>query len=80
MKRVANMEKTLSETSALYKEGFAEEMDVEQLDLLINQIKNRARQAGRQHEATLNLLKYQMGMPIDTKINLSDDLETLISI
>lgn len=74
---IANMEKTLSETSALYKEGFAEEMDVEQLDLLINQIKNRARQAGRQHEATLNLLKYQMGMPIDTKINLSDDLETL---
>lgn len=74
---IANMEKTLSETSALYKEGFAEEMDVEQLDLLINQIKNRAKQADRQHEATLNLLKYQMGMPIDTKITLSDDLETL---
>jgi outer membrane protein TolC len=74
---ISNMEKTLSETSALYKEGFAEEMDVEQLDLLINQIKNRAKQAERQHAATLNLLKYQMGMPIDTKINLSDDLETL---
>lgn len=74
---IENIEKTLSETSALYKEGFVEEMDVEQLDLLINQIKNRAKQAERQHEATLNLLKYQMGMPIDTKIALSDDLETL---
>ncbi|MFT4594601.1 MAG: outer membrane protein [Bacteroidia bacterium] len=74
---IANMDKTLKETSALYEEGFAEEMDVEQLDLLINQIKNRAKQAQRQHEATLNLLKYQMGMPIDTKITLSDDLETL---
>ncbi len=74
---IANMEKTLEETGVLYKEGFAEEMDVEQLDLLINQIKNRAKQAERQHQATLNLLKYQMGMPIDTKITLSDDLETL---
>lgn len=74
---IANMEKTIEETSALYKEGFAEEMDVEQLDLLINQMKNRAKQAERQHEATLNLLKYKMGMPIDTKITLSDDLETL---
>jgi outer membrane protein TolC len=74
---IANMDKTLKETGALYKEGFAEEMDVEQLGLLINQIKNRAKEAERQHEATLNLLKYQMGMPIDTKISLSDDLETL---
>lgn len=74
---ISNMEKTLSETSALFEEGFAEEMDVEQLDLLINQIKNRAKQAERQHEATLNLLKYQMGMPIDTEITLTDDLETL---
>jgi len=74
---ITNIEKTLSETSALYNEGFAEEMDVEQLDLLINQIKNRARQADRQHQATLNLLKYQMGMPVDNKITLTDDLETL---
>ncbi|MGB0916812.1 MAG: TolC family protein, partial [Flavobacteriales bacterium] len=74
---IANMQKTIDETGALYKEGFAEEMDVEQLDLLINQIKNRAKQAERQHQATLNLLKYKMGMSIDTKITLSDDLETL---
>ena len=74
---IANIEKTLSETDALYKEGFAEEMDVEQLDLLINQIKNRARQADRQHQTTLNVLKYQMGMSVDNKITLTDDLETL---
>lgn len=74
---IANMEKTIEETGALYKEGFAEEMDVEQLDLLMNQMKNRLTMAERQHEATLNLLKYKMGMPIDQKISLSDDLESL---
>ncbi len=74
---ISNMEKTLEETIALFKEGFTEEMNVEQLDLLMNQMKNRVRQAERQHQATLNLLKYKMGMPIDTKISLSDNLETL---
>ncbi len=74
---ISNMEKTLGETSALYKEGFAEEMDVEQLDLLINGLKNKLQMAKRQHEATLYLLKYQMGLPIDTKIVLTDNLETL---
>ncbi|MBL4587311.1 MAG: TolC family protein, partial [Flavobacteriales bacterium] len=74
---IENMEKTLSETSALYKEGFVEEMDVEQWDLLINTIKNRAKMAERQHAATLNLLKYQMGMPVKTNITLTDDLQTL---
>ncbi len=74
---ISNMEKTIEETNALFKEGFTEEMDVEQLDLLMNQMKNRAKQAERQHQATVNLLKYKMGMPIDTKVALSDDLETL---
>jgi len=74
---IASMEKTIEETGALYKEGFAEEMDVEQLDLLMNQMTNRLKMAERQHEATLNLLKYKMGMPIDQKISLSDDLESL---
>ncbi|MCB9190506.1 MAG: TolC family protein [Flavobacteriales bacterium] len=74
---IANMQRTIEETKALYEEGFAEEMDVEQLDLLINQMKNRAKQAERQHQATLNLLKYKMGMPIDQKITLTDDLNSL---
>lgn len=74
---IENTEKTLAETKELYKAGFAEEMDVEQLDLLINTLKNRLKMAERQHQATLNLLKYQMGMPIETKISLKDDLETL---
>lgn len=74
---IENTEKTLAETKELYKAGFAEEMDVEQLDLLMNSLKNRLKMAERQHQATLNLLKYQMGMPIETKISLKDDLETL---
>ena len=74
---ISNTQKTLDETGALYEAGFAEEMDVEQLDLLMNSFKNRLKMAERQHKASLNLLKYQMGMPIETEISLKDDLETL---
>ena len=74
---IANMEKTLNETSKLYEAGFAEEMDVEQLDLLINSLRNRSKMATRQHQATLKLLKYQMGMDVNTPIELIDDLETI---
>ena len=74
---ISNTQKTLDETGALYEAGFAEEMDVEQLDLLMNTLRNRLKMAERQHKASLNLLKYQMGMPIETNISLKDDLETL---
>lgn len=74
---IDNTEKTVSDTKALYENGFAEEMDVEQLDLLMNSLKNRLQMAERQHKATLILLKYQMGMPIEEEISLSDDLDAL---
>lgn len=74
---IANIEKTLNETSKLYEAGFAEEMDVEQLDLLINGLKNKAKMAKRQHAATLLLIKYEIGMDVNTNIELTDNLETL---
>jgi outer membrane protein TolC len=61
----------------LYEEGFVEEMDVEQLDLFTNSLQNRSKMAARQHAATLNLLKYQIGMDIKTPIELIDNLETI---
>lgn len=77
---IAVTQKTVNDTKALFENGFAEEMDVEQLDLLINTLNNKLQVAKNQHEATLYLLKYQMGMPVNTKIELSDDLETLWSL
>jgi outer membrane protein TolC len=74
---IENVRRTLTETIKLYKEGFVEEMDVEQLDLLTNSLQNRSKMAARQHAATLNLLKYHIGMDIKTPIELSDNLETI---
>lgn len=77
---IENVQRTLNETSKLYEAGFAEEMDVEQLDLLINSLKNRLKMATRQHSATLKLLKYQIGMEVNNPIELTDDLETIWAV
>jgi outer membrane protein len=72
-----NLEKTLFETKALFDNGFAEQMDVEQLDLLVITMRNQISIAERQAEAAKNLLKYTIGMDVDTPIELTDGLETM---
>lgn len=74
---LANLEKTFTETRALYDNGFAELLDVEQIELLVTSMQNQISMAERQAEAAKNLLKYTIGMDVTTPIELTDGLETL---
>jgi outer membrane protein len=74
---LTNLEKTFTETKALYDNGFAELLDVEQIDLLVTTMRNQISMAERQAEAAKNLLKYTIGMDVNTAIELTDGLEIL---
>jgi outer membrane protein len=74
---LANLDKTLQETKALYENGFAELLDVEQIELLVTSMQNQLSMAERQTEGARNLLKYTIGMDVSTPIELTDGLETL---
>jgi len=74
---LVNLKKTFSETSALVESGFAEQMDVDQMELLVTTMENQISMAERQAEAAKNLLKYTIGMPVETPVELSDGLELL---
>lgn len=76
-KNLATLEKTFFETSQLFKNGFAEESAVDQLSLLVANSKTSIDKAKRQVETSKNLLKFQMGFPIEKDIQLTDDLESL---
>lgn len=76
-KNLATLEKTFFETSQLFKNGFAEESAVDQLSLLVTNSKTAIDKAKRQTEITKNLLKFQMGYPVDKEIQLTDNLEGL---
>lgn len=72
---LSTVEQLLFETTKLYEEGFTEELDVDRLQLSLNNLKSRMKDAERQSFLTQAVLKYQLGMPIDQPIKLSEDLE-----
>lgn len=74
---LASLEKTLFETTEYFKNGFAEESSVDQLSLLVSNLKISIDKAARQAEITKNVLKLQMGYEMDKDIQLTDELESL---
>lgn len=74
-----NLDKTLWETQELYAAGFAEDTDVDQLQLSVTDLKNQLESTDVQIRITYNLLKYQMGFDLNEVIVLADDLDTILS-
>ena len=67
------------ETRKLYENGFVEDQDVDQLELLINNLQNNLDNAERQRKLAYQLLKFNLGMGLDKPIALSTTLEELIT-
>jgi len=67
----------LKETRAIYKNGFAEEEDVEQLEITYQQLSNQLRNAKRNYKLSKEALKMVLGIPVNEPIVLTDELEDL---
>lgn len=74
---LGNIDSTLYETEKLYESGFLEESSVDQLKLLVATMKNNISRADRMIESTKKMLKFEMGINMDDKIEVSDKLTTL---
>ena len=72
-----NMEKSFQETKMLYEEGFTDRINVDQLRLTLSNMKNRLASLERQHQVTLNLLKFQIGIEQKTPVRLEEELTKL---
>jgi outer membrane protein len=73
-----NLEKTQFEVNELYKEGFTERTDVKQLQISVNALETGIRTLDQQIDISYQLLLLQMGLPIDRKIQLSDQLSDIL--
>jgi outer membrane protein TolC len=73
-----NLQKTKYEISEMYKQGFTEKTDVKQLQISVNELENNIRALDEQIEISYQLLKLQMGLPLDEQIALKDDLDSFI--
>lgn len=72
-----NLGKTLIEMRSMNEQGFIENTDVDQIELTTLNLENGLNSLNRQLDASTLLLKFQLGMPFDTPLSLTDSLENL---
>ena len=72
------LERTRFETGELYKEGFVEETDYDQLTITLTDIENSYNNIRRQVEISYDMLRFQLALPNEQEILLTDDLEAVL--
>lgn len=71
---ISRFEKLLHDTREIYKNGFAEKLDVDKVEVQLNNINTEKLKAQNQLEAGLEALKFLMSMPQKDKLILTDSL------
>lgn len=74
---LTSLTKSLSDAEALFKNGYAEKIDVDRLSVLKNNLLTEKDNVIRLLALNVNLLKFQMGMSINSMLTLSDKIENV---
>jgi len=78
-KNIGNLDKLLNDTRAITKAGFAEQLDVDRLDLSLSNLRSERGNLARQREIVVDALKFTMGMPVGESISLADNVDKLMA-
>lgn len=73
-----SLESMLQETKEIYRQGFLDETDVDQLELLLSDLDATQANARNQYDLAERLLRFQMGMPAGTAITLTTRIEDIL--
>jgi outer membrane protein TolC len=73
-----NTEKLKYKMEQMYAQGFIEETDVDQMKLTLSNLNDSRMMLSRQVEIAYNLLKFQMGLDLSSKIELTDKIENFV--
>lgn len=71
---IARVDTLLRETKLLYETGFVEKIDVDRIEVQRNNLLNEKAKVLNLIALSKGLLKFQMGMPQDAEIELTDEL------
>lgn len=71
--------KSLNDTKAMYEAGFVESLDVDRLQLSYDNLTSQKTNLNELIKLTKNLLKFQMGFPMEEDIVLAEDLEKMVN-
>jgi outer membrane protein len=74
---IKELKQQLDETDARNKQGFVEKIDVDRLTVKYNSLNTTHENTIRLLALNYNVLKFQMGMPIESQLILTDKLEDI---
>ncbi|MEN8157628.1 MAG: TolC family protein [Bacteroidota bacterium] len=74
---VENLEKTRNQTEVMFSSGMAEQTDVDQIRITVNQLVNSRNALQRNLELNYNMLRFQLGVEPHAEVELTDSLEAL---
>jgi outer membrane protein len=74
---IANLKETLKSTRAMYRAGMAESTDIDQMVSNVTAVENQQSSMQRTIELNYNLLRFQLGLSADSKLSLTETLETI---
>lgn len=72
---VTTTDKLYQSIKKVYENGLTSEIEVDQIELSLNNVKNAKLRAKRNLSLSKNVLKFQMGYPLESEIELSDNLD-----
>jgi outer membrane protein TolC len=75
---LVRLERVLHETQEINRQGFAEKIDVDRLQVSYNNLKVEKDKADRLQALSVDLLKFQMSLALDQPIELTDKLEQVV--
>jgi len=76
---LANLQETMEQTQQMFKVGMAEQTDVDQIRINVNQLANARNAQQRNLELNYNMLRFQLGLESNVELELTDSLESLFS-
>jgi outer membrane protein len=74
---VNRIDSLLKNTKGLQKEGFAEQLDADRIEVTRNNLLAELTKFNQLNEVTVLLLKYQMGMPLTDSISLEGEVKDI---
>ncbi len=76
---LGNLRETMKQTEIMYRTGMAEQTDVDQIRITVNQLENSRRALERNLELNYNMFRFQLGLEANMEIRLTDNLESLFA-
>lgn len=76
-KNVESLQKNYNDTQKIYENGLAEQEDVEQLEITLLGLRNNLSRSVRMRDIAYEMLNLSLGIPVENKVSLTDDLDEL---